>query len=71
LPHLPLLEVRCFNESRIDKIPLLILLTLTTLEDVEGHKSKEKTPSLMQLLMTHSQLLEDSNVNPKLKIAEE
>jgi len=53
-----LLEVRCFNDSRIDEIPLLLLLTATTLEDVEGHKSKAKTPSLMQLLMTHSQLLE-------------
>ncbi len=34
----------------MDKIPLLLLLAVATLEDVEGQENKATSPSLMQLL---------------------
>jgi len=49
LPHLPLLEVGCFNDSKVDKVLLLLLLAVVTLEDVEGQESKATTLRLMQL----------------------
>jgi len=35
----------------VDKVLLLLLLVVATLEDVKGHESKATTPSLMQLFM--------------------
>ncbi len=49
LPHLPLLEVGCFNDSRMDKVPLLLLSDVVTLDDAEGQESKATTLGLMQL----------------------
>jgi hypothetical protein len=50
LPHLPLSEVGCFNDSRVDRVPLLLLSAAAALEDAEGQESKATTPGLMQLL---------------------
>ncbi len=44
------------NDSRVDRIPLLLLLAVVTLEDVEGHESNATTPGLMQcscMMMAH------------------
>jgi hypothetical protein len=43
-----LLEVGCLNDSKVDKVPLLLLLVVVVLEDVKGKESKTITPSLMQ-----------------------
>jgi hypothetical protein len=50
LPHLPLSEVGCFNDSIVDRVPLLLLSAAAALEDAEGQESKATTPGLMQLL---------------------
>jgi len=50
LPHLALSEVGCFNDSRVDRVPLLLLSAAAALEDAEGQESKATTSGLMQLL---------------------
>ncbi len=37
------------NDSRVDKVLLLLLLVVTTLEDAKGHESKTTILGLMQL----------------------
>ncbi len=49
LPHLPLLEVGCFNDSKVDIVPLLLLSFAPTLENAECQESKATTLGLMQL----------------------
>jgi len=46
-----LLEVGYLNDSKVDKVPLLLLLIVAALEDAKGQESKTTTPSLMQLFM--------------------
>jgi hypothetical protein len=40
----------CLNDSRVDKIPLLLLLAIAILEDAKGQETKATNPSLTQLL---------------------
>jgi hypothetical protein len=49
LLHLLFLKVRCFNDSRMEKVLLLLLSVVVTLEDAEGQESKATTLGLMQL----------------------
>ncbi len=49
LPHLPLSKVGCFNDSKVDIVPLLLLFTIATLEHTKGQESKATTLGLMQL----------------------
>ncbi len=53
LLHLLFLKVRCFNDSRVEKIPLLLLSVVVTLEDAEGQESKATTLGLMQLFRSN------------------
>ncbi len=46
---MPLSKVGCFNDSRVDKVPLLLLSTFVILEDVEGSENKATTLGLVQL----------------------
>jgi len=46
---LPLLEVGCLNDSRVDKVLLLLLLVVATLEDAKGQESKTTILGLVQL----------------------
>ncbi len=49
MPHLPLTEVGRLNDSRVDKVLLLLLLVVATLEDAKGQESKATIIGLMQL----------------------
>jgi len=44
-----LFEVGCLNDSRVDKVILLLLLVVATLEDAKGQESKTTILGLMQL----------------------
>jgi hypothetical protein len=37
------------NDSKVDKVPLLLLLAIAALENAKGQESKVTTTSLMQL----------------------
>jgi hypothetical protein len=46
---LPLSKVGCLNDSKVDKVLLLLLLATATLEDAKGQENKAKILGLMQL----------------------